>query len=132
MGFCVKRLLNVHGRTLFRHPPKYNQISTLHGRVAELETKLASQTAEQLQLQRMLLKAQEVIVRLSRSSGPSTMTGDSDPGLREMLAQVLPGGLENAVSPTETVQNDNPNHDAAPNEQDFGEQELQALQEQVA
>lgn len=64
------------------------QIMALRGKVSELEHKLTQQTAEQLHLQRMLLKAQEVIVHLS-SQGSSTLAAD-DPVLREMIAQVLP------------------------------------------
>ncbi len=110
--------------------PNKQQISTLHGRVAELEGKLASQTAEQLQLQHMLHKAQEVIVRLSRTSGPWATAGDCDPVLREMLAQVLPGGLDNAAITQE--HHETRTASLQQEEEDFGEQELQALQEQVA
>lgn len=72
------------------HPPDDNaQIASLRDKVTELEYKLTQQTAEQLHLQRMLLKAQEVIVRLSQAQGPSALAA-SDPSLREMMAQVLP------------------------------------------
>lgn len=67
------------------------QIMGLRDKVSDLEHKLAKSTAEELHLQRMLLKAQEVIVRLSQAQGPSTFAAN-DPTLREMMAQVLPGG----------------------------------------
>lgn len=61
---------------------------SLRDKVSELEHKLSQQTAEQLHLQRKLLKAQEIIVRLSQVQGPSSLA--DDPALREMMAQVLP------------------------------------------